>query len=97
MVSRAHDSQHSYDKQLAPISFPWRRAKGISMAIASRAPTPHVAEAFMKKLGEPFFIKASQRKEVSAIGYRGHKQCNGVASSVGTRLQRCCGTITMCF
>ena len=30
------------------------RQKGIPMAIASRTPTPHVADAFMKKLGKHF-------------------------------------------
>ena len=34
------------------------REKGITMAIASRTPTPHVAEAFMKKLGKAFSDKA---------------------------------------
>jgi len=40
---------------LQPLTYLSRvhREKGISMAIASRTPTPNVAEAFMRKLGKP--------------------------------------------
>lgn len=39
------------------------------MAIASRTPTPHVADAFMKKLGKPFSGKANNAGIHAATGF----------------------------
>ena len=38
------------------------RQKGVSMALASRTPTPDVARAFLEKLGTPLFSQTVDRR-----------------------------------